>query len=74
MIRYQFFPRSRGVTKDIQDVIDCFKAVENDIDSTKQNFVSNDVLAVVRPHLEEHGYKVEMGNGLIVGIDEDKYT
>lgn len=69
MIRYQFFPRSRGVTKDIQDVIDCFTAVENDIDSTKQNFVSNDVLAVVRPHLEEHGYKVEMGKSTEEKID-----
>ena len=69
MIRYQFFPRSRGVTKDIQDVIDCFKAVESDINSETKNLVSNDVLAVVRPHLEEHGYKVEMGKSTEEKID-----
>jgi len=51
MIRYQFFPRSRGVTKDIQNVIDCFKTVENDIDSFTKDLVSNDVLAAVRPHI-----------------------
>ena len=61
MIRYQFFPRSRGVTHEIQKVIDCFKVIECDIDSTTNNLVSNDVLAMVRPFLEEHGYMVEMG-------------
>lgn len=61
MIRYQFFPRSRGVTHEIQKVIDCFKVIECDIDSTTNNLVSNDVLAMVRPFLEEHGYRVEMG-------------
>lgn len=69
MIRYQFFPRSRGVTKDIQDVIDCFKAVEVDIDSETKNLVSNDVLAIVRPHLEHYGYKVEMGKSTEEKID-----
>ena len=49
MIRYQFFPRSRGVTDEIQKVIDCFKVVECEIDSTTNNLVSNDVLAKVRP-------------------------
>lgn len=35
----------------------------------QQLFVSNDVLAVVRPHLEEHGYKVEMGKSTEEKID-----
>ena len=61
MIRYQFFPRSRGVTDEIQNVINCFKTIESDIDSTIHSFVSNDVLAIVRPFLEKHGYKVEVG-------------
>lgn len=69
MIKYQFFPRSRGVTKDIQDVINCFRIVENDIDSTTKNFVSNDVLAIIRPHLEERGYRVEMGKSKDEKID-----
>ena len=32
MIQFQFFPRSRGVTEDIQKVINCFKTIENEID------------------------------------------
>ena len=67
MIQYQFFPRSRGVTEEIQKVIDCFKVVENEIDSSTKNLVSNDVLTVVRPHIERNGYKVEKGKS-----DEEK--
>ena len=67
MIRYQFFPRSRGVTEEIQKVIDCFKVVENEIDSSTKNLVSNDVLTVVRPHIERNGYQVEKGKS-----DEEK--
>lgn len=67
MIRYQFFPRSRGVTEEIQKVIDCFKVVENEIDSSTKNLVSNDVLTIVRPHIERNGYKVEKGKS-----DEEK--
>lgn len=69
MIRYQFFPRSRGVTHEIQKVIKCFKIVESDIDSTTSNLVSNDVLAKVRPFLEKEGYKVEMGKSSEQKID-----
>ena len=69
MIRYQFFPRSRGVTREIQDVIDCFKAVENEIDSSTKTLVSNDVLAIVRPYIEKHGYKVEKGKSNEEKID-----
>ncbi|MCQ2260127.1 MAG: hypothetical protein MJZ77_01915 [Bacteroidales bacterium] len=79
MIQYQFFPRSRGVSKEIQNVIDCFKSVESDIDSTTNNLVSNEVLAKVRPFLESFGYKVEMGKGngqkidvpVLFGIDNN---
>jgi hypothetical protein len=49
------------VTKDIQNIIDCFKTVEYEIDSCTKNLVSNDVLAVVRPHIEKYGFKVESG-------------
>ena len=59
MIRYQFFPRSRGVTEEIRKVIDCFKAVENMIDSSCHNLESDDVLATVRPFLENEGCFVE---------------
>lgn len=69
MIQFQFFPRSRGVTEDIQKVINCFKIVENEMDSDIHNLVSNDVLAVVRPYLENEGYKVEVGKSNSDKID-----
>lgn len=69
MIQYQFFPRSRGVTDEIKKVIECFKSVENDIDSSTHNLVSNNVLATVRPHLEKEGYKVEIGKSADEKID-----
>lgn len=69
MIQFQLFPRSRGVTEDIQKVINCFKTVENEIDSDTHNLVSNDVLAVVRPYLENEGYKVEVGKSNSDKID-----
>lgn len=67
MIRFQFFPRSRGTNQQINNVINCFKVVEDKIDSETQNLVSNDVLAIVRPYLEEQDFKVEMGKS-----NEDK--
>lgn len=69
MIRFQFFPRSRGTNEQIAGVINCFKAVENDIDSETKNLQSNDVLAVVRPFLEKQDFKVEMGKSNEEKID-----
>lgn len=69
MIRYQFFPRSRGVTNEIQDIIKCFKKVESEIDSAKNTLVSNEVLAKVRPFLENIGYNVELGKSNNQKID-----
>ena len=69
MIKYQFFPRSRGVTQEIQDVINSFKAVEARIDSENSELKSNEVLQIVRPHLEQLQYTVESGKGLNEKID-----
>ena len=69
MIRYQFFPRSRGVTKEIQDVIDCFKQVETNIDSEHNELKSNDVLMHVRPYLEKIGFVVESSKKTADKID-----
>lgn len=54
MINFQFFPRSHGVTPEIQAVIDCFKKIETTLDDGKHR-VSNDVLALLRPYLEACG-------------------
>lgn len=69
MVKYQFFPRSRGVTKEIQDVINSFKAVETEIASETKELKSNEVLHKVRPHLEELGYTVETGKSTNEKID-----
>lgn len=59
MIRFQFFPRSHGITSDIQGVVDCFRAVETEIDSSRTSLTSNDVLELIRPYLEQLGFSVE---------------
>ena len=62
MINFQFFPRSHGVTSEIQAVINCFKKIEPMLNDGTHR-VSNDVLALLRPHLEACGYNVEKGKG-----------
>ncbi|MFK7982057.1 MAG: hypothetical protein AB8G86_18905 [Saprospiraceae bacterium] len=61
MIRFQFFPRSQGITSEIKKVITCFEKVDSKISSTNFKLSSNDVLEIIRPHLEEIDYKVETG-------------
>lgn len=67
MINFQFFPRSHGVTKEIQAVIDCFKKIETVLDDGTHR-VSNDVLALLRPHLEACGYDVERGKAGMIKL------
>ncbi len=69
MIKYQFFPRSRGVTQEIQDIINSFKAIETQIDSEISELKSNEVLQIVRPYLEQLQYTVETGKGVNEKID-----
>ena len=60
MINFQFFPRSQGVTQRIRQIIDCFRIVDEK-KNTEQHFKSNEMLALLRPHLEGIGFKVETG-------------
>ena len=64
MIQYQFFPRSRGITDEMRKIIDCFEVENEKITSDNNNLVSNDVLALLRPHLEAIGFTVESGKSL----------
>lgn len=64
MIKYQFFPLSRGITDSIADVINCFYTVENQISSASFNLSSNQVLEILKPHLISVGYKVEEGKSV----------
>ena len=68
MIRFQFFPRSQGITQSVQEVIDCFLNCYDQISSVEHDLPSNDVLAILRPHLENFNYKVEEGKSKIQKI------
>lgn len=61
MIKFQFFPRSQGITKDIQSIISCFEKEDKNIKSPDFDLSSNQVLEVVRPHLEKAGFICETG-------------
>lgn len=69
MINFQFFPRSQGLTPEIKAVVDCFKNIEPQLRQGNVHYVSNEVLALVRPHLEAIGYSVESGKGKEDKID-----
>ena len=60
MINYQFFPRSHGLTTEMRQIVDCFFAVDA-VKQSNQHLSSNDMLALVRPHLEQIGFRVEAG-------------
>jgi hypothetical protein len=51
-LRFQFFPRSRGISEQIQEVINCFQENIDKISSTQFNLSSNEVLEIIRPNLE----------------------
>lgn len=57
--RYQLFPRSFGITKQVKDAIDCFERNFHLIDSHIHNHSSNDVLEFVRGDLEAIGFTIE---------------
>ena len=61
LIKFQFFPRSVGLTPSIKAIVECFRNVEAEISSDIHNYVSNDVLAILRPQFQAIGLDVEMG-------------
>ena len=69
MINFQFFPRSNGVTPQIRDIINCFKKVDENRDENV-HLKSNEMLALVRPHLEALHFTVESGKA----ADEQIYV
>ena len=69
MIKYQFFPRSRGVTEEMEQIINCFNLVNDNISSEDNDLVSNEVLSILRPHLERIGFTVETGKTKDAKID-----
>ena len=61
MIRFQFFPRSVGLTPPIKAIVSCFLAVEDEISSATHSYPSNTVLSIIRPYFEAIDMDVEMG-------------
>jgi len=60
-VKYQFFPRSQGITDEIYKIIQCFINAEAEINSINNKLNSNEVLEKLCPHLLELGYNVESG-------------
>ena len=61
MLKYQLFPRSQGITEQIQHVIECFERTYEQIKSPEKELKSDEVLKILRPHLEDIGFTVETG-------------
>lgn len=57
--RYQLFPRSFGITEQVEKTIECFEKSFKLIDSTQFNYKSNEALEIVRKDLEKIGFKIE---------------
>ncbi len=57
--RYQLFPWSFGITKQVKETIDCFERNFHLIDSEQFNYNSNEVLEIIRNDLESIGFKIE---------------
>ena len=64
MINYQFFPRSLGIIPHLGKIIDCFKTVDSS-KNVQEHLKSNDMLSLLRPHLEKIGFNVETGKGIV---------
>jgi hypothetical protein len=60
MLRFQFFPRSVGISDEIKKVVNCFEKVINDIKSPENNLDSDGVLKKLKPHLQKIDFKVEV--------------
>jgi hypothetical protein len=61
MNRFQFFPRSHGITPQISKVIECFELENHKFKSPDFNFSSNEVLGIVKKRLQEIDFIVEEG-------------
>ena len=61
MLKYQLFPRSQGLTEKLQNVIECFERTYDKIKSPENELKSNEVLDLLKPHLEPIGFTIEKG-------------
>jgi hypothetical protein len=61
MIQYQLFPRSLPINDRLKQVVDCFIEVDSQIQSPDNQLSSNNVLELLRPHLQAIEMQVEQG-------------
>ena len=50
MLKFQFFPRSVGISEEIKNVVLCFDVVYDEIKSPENNLDSDGVLKKLKPH------------------------
>ncbi len=62
MIGWQYYPKSKAIPSELQNVISIFKKHSEEIDSTKHQLNSNGVLRIIREDLVKADFKVEKGN------------
>ena len=61
MLCYQLFPRSVGLSHELRRVIECFELNYEQIRSPENLLNSDAVLQILRPHLEDLGFRIETG-------------
>ena len=61
MLRYQWFPRSVGLTAQLRQVIQCFESAYDTIKSPENKLNSDAVLSHLKASLETIGFSVESG-------------
>ena len=61
MVNWLYYPRSRKAPPLALKVVEAFRTVWEEVDSSRHNLPSNGVLAVLAPHLEALGFRVEVG-------------
>ena len=59
MINWMFYPKNKQLDDTSCKVVEAFKAIAADVDSTCHTYKSDEVLAFVRPGLESAGFIVE---------------
>ena len=69
MIQWQYFPISTRATPLALAVVAAFEAVGDRVDSSKFDLPSDEVLALVGPHLAAAGFSVEIGKKAEQKID-----
>lgn len=66
MIKFQFFPRSRGLDERMKAIVEVFRNADK---AHSDQMCSNEMLALIRPSLERIGFRVERGKHKSEKID-----